>query len=121
MRKICAITAASTSRSQSSRFATSPTTFVFSFTSLPGASFYNVYLSEFEDFKKMTELDPTVERITESQLVIAGLQPQVNYTFAVTAINEEGLESDPSSKITLETCERMSMFILVACSAFLSY
>jgi len=49
--------------------------------------------------------EQTLDLITESEIVIGGLQPRVNYTFAVSASIQEELEGERSEAIILETCK----------------
>ena len=72
-----------------------------------GAIYYTVYYYDSASRIKKTvaDVDQQLSQITSSEIVIGGLRPRVNYTFSVSASIADGLESDRSDNIFLETCK----------------
>lgn len=76
------------------------------YTFCKGATSYKVYFfGVIENTRRTLQRgENIIEKLPFPEVIVGGLEPVVNYTFTVVASAGEGLESERSQAIFLETC-----------------
>jgi len=72
----------------------------------PGAASYTVLFTGGDDVtrKIKPERERRIEGLSSLHVIVDDLRPGVNYTFRVTAVGVDGLESEPSVPVQQQTC-----------------
>jgi len=83
----------------------------------PGAASYTVLFTGGDDVtrKIKPERERRIEGLSSLHVIVDDLRPGVNYTFRVTAVGVDGLESEPSVPVQQQTCALLCLWVQRHC------